>query len=125
MNKHQCLLCIGSNFEYIEKLSAARIALKHYFPDIIFGKEKKTKAIGNMWLSPFYNQVAVFNSTLSTENIKIIFKQIEKENGRIADDKSKGIVKLDIDLLSYDDMILKPDDISREYVTESLKELSL
>lgn len=41
----------------------------------------------------------------------------------MSEDKSQGIVKLDIDLLMYDDDILKPDDMKRDFIKQGLKEL--
>ena len=53
----------------------------------------------------------------------MLLKQIEKENGRLPEDKQQGIVKLDIDLLKYDDSILKPKDMEKDFVQAGLKEL--
>ena len=50
-------------------------------------------------------------------------KQIEKENGRLPEDKEQGIVKLDIDLLIADDRILKPDDLKKEFVQRGIQEI--
>lgn len=119
---HHCLLCMGSNYQYAEKLANARLALVRIFPDIVFGKEKLTEAVGDLWLSPFCNQLARFTSLLSAEEIRGRLKEIEKANGRLAEDKLKGIVKLDIDLLMFDEQVLKPDDMQREYVVKGLKE---
>ena len=46
MDVHHCLICLGSNYEYGKRLEAARQALKLHFPDIVFGKEMETEAIG-------------------------------------------------------------------------------
>ena len=123
MDVHHCLICLGSNYEYGKRLEAASQALKLHFPDIVFGKEMETEAIGGTWLSPFGNQLAKFSTHLSAEEIRFILKQIEKDNGRMSEDKSQGIVKLDIDLLMYDDDILKPDDMKRDFIKQGLKEL--
>ena len=121
MNTHHCLICLGSNKEYTQRLFNARKALCAHFPDIRFGKEMKTEAIGSHFLSPFGNQLGKFTTTLLPEEIRPLLKQIEKDNGRMADDKEKGIVKLDIDLLMYDDQILKPDDMKRDFVLQGLE----
>ena len=62
MDVHHCLICSGSNYEYGKRLEAARQALKLHFPDIVFGKEMETEAIGGTWLSPFGNQLAKFST---------------------------------------------------------------
>ena len=80
-----------------------------------------TEAIGNGYLSPFSNQLAQFETSLSAEDIRNILKQIEKENGRMPEDKAQGVVKLDIDLLIYDNTILKPDDMEKEFIRQELE----
>ena len=122
MSIHHCLLCLGSNERYTERLEAARRALTSLFPDATFGKEMLTEAIGDKWLSPFCNQLAVCSTPLPAEEVRNHLKQIERDNGRLPDDKKKGIVKLDIDLLMVDETVLKPDDMKRDFVQRGLME---
>lgn len=120
MNAHSCLLCLGSNKDRKLRMEAARKALSHHFSDIIFSDEMETEAIGNGFFSPFSNQLARFSTHLSAAEVRTILKSIEQENGRLAEDKVKGIVKLDIDLLMCDDAVLKPKDMEREFVKKVL-----
>lgn len=121
MNQHSCILCLGSNSDRHTRMEAARKALAISFPDIRFGREMTTEAIGNTFLSPFSNQLALFKTTFSAEEVRSILKQIEKENGRMPEDKAQGVVKLDIDLLIYDNTILKPDDMEKEFIRQELE----
>ncbi len=123
MNPHTCLLCLGSNLDGAIRLSAARSALLSHFPDIRFSQEMVTKAIGTGFLSPFHNQVARLTTSLDAESVRAILKGIEQAQGRLPEDKANGIVKLDIDLLVYDDCALKPKDMEREFVKIGLEEL--
>ena len=123
MNHHSCLLCSGSNLDRKTHMESARRALAQAFPGIRFGKEMETEAIGNGFLSPFSNQLAAFKTSLPAEEVRAILKQIERDNGRTPDDKQQGIVKLDIDLLKYDDALLKPKDMEKDFVQTGLKEL--
>ena len=125
MITHSCLLCIGCNLDRTAHMTSARRDLENHFPGIRFGTEMETEAIGSGFLSPFSNQVAIFETTLSAEEVRAIFKQIECDLGRLPTDKSYGVVKMDIDLLMYDDDILKPKDLEREFVLEGMKELGL
>ena len=115
---------MGSNTGRKTRMENARKALVHSFPDIRFGAEMETEAIGSGFLSPFSNQVARLTTPLSAEEVRTILKSIEKENGRLPEDKAKGIVKLDIDLLMYDDTVLKPKDMEKCYVQEGLVALA-
>lgn len=121
MNQHYCTLCLGSNFNRHTRIDQARRALAFHFPTIRFGEEMETKAIGCGFLSPFSNQLAQFTTALSQEEIRSILKSIEKENGRLPEDKAQGIVKLDIDLLMYDDQILKPKDMEKDFIRQGMK----
>ena len=125
MNQHTCILCLGSNFYRIAHMAYAQRDLKKHFPTIRFSEEMETEAIGSRFLSPFRNQVASFETTLSSEEVRAILKQIERDLGRLPEEKPQGVIRIDIDLLMYDDCVLKPADLERDFVVEGLKSLSL
>ena len=125
MNQHTCILCLGSNFYRIAHMAYAQRELKKHFPAIRFSEEMETEAIGSRFLSPFSNQVASFETTLSSEEVRAILKQIERDLGRLPEEKSQGVIRIDIDLLMYDDCVLKPADLERDFVVEGLKSLNL
>lgn len=124
MVTYSCILCLGSNFDRSIHMKAARHALSKHFPDIRFSNEMETEAIGEIFLSPFSNQVAILSTPLSADEVRLFLKHIEAENGRLPSDKTNGIVKLDIDLLSHNGHIYKPLDLEKEYVQKGLKELT-
>ena len=123
MNQHTCILCLGSNLDAATRLSAARSVLLSHFPDICFSQEMVTEAIGSGFLSPFHNQVARLTTPLDAASVRNLLKGIEQAQGRLPEDKPNGIVKLDIDLLKYDDCVLKPKDMEREFVLVGMREL--
>ena len=125
MNQHTCILCLGSNFYRIAHMAYTQRELKKHFPTIRFSEEMETEAIGSRFLSPFSNQVASFETTLSSEEVRAILKQIERDLGRLPEEKPQGVIRIDIDLLMYDDCVLKPADLERDFVVEGLKSLSL
>lgn len=112
---------MGSNLERSLRMASARRALLQAFPDICFGPELETEAIGSLFLSPFSNQLARFSTPLSAEEVRLLLKGVEKAHGRTPEDKAQGIVKLDLDLLMYDDTVLKPEDMSREFVKAGME----
>lgn len=120
MNEHHCLLCMGSNTNRFTQLSDARKVLSEAFPDIHFGELMETQAIGSGFHSPFSNQLARFTTTLSSESVHNLFKELERHSGRHPGDKAQGIVKLDIDLLTFDNKVLKPEDMKREYIRRGI-----
>lgn len=120
MDEHHCLLCMGSNTNRHAQLSVAREALRTTFPDIHFGEMMETEAVGSGFHSPFSNQLAKFSTTLSPDSVHDLFKELERRCGRIPADKALGVVKLDIDLLVFDNKILKPEDMEREYIRRGM-----
>ena len=121
MTLHSCFLCLGSNYNRHFHITQARKSLVHHFPDIRFGEEMETEAIGSGFLSPFSNQLACFKTSFSAEEIRNILKIIERENGRLPEDKAQGIVKLDIDLLKYDEQIFKAKDMENDFILQGMK----
>ena len=67
--------------------------------------------------------MARFYTDADAEWVVKELKTIEREAGREHGDKKKEKVCLDIDLLVFDDRILRPEDLKREYVRKGLEEL--
>lgn len=126
MEIHNCLICMGSNTSSRQKIALARNELSTIFPDILFGKEMMTTPLFfKKNESLFCNQLGVFSTTFSIEEVKIRFRKIEKLAGRLPSDKIMEVVKLDIDLLKYDETILKPNDLQRDYIKKGLDDLEV
>ena len=116
-------ISIGSNEQQKENLSLARKRLKELFPDIRFSTEEETKPLYFRRSSLFSNQVARFISSSDAAEITYCLKAIEREAGRMPEEKKQEIVRLDLDLLSCDDTVYKPDDLKRDYICRGLKEI--
>lgn len=123
MNRHYCLLCLGSNFQRQTCMKEARQALFRHFPNILFGEEMETEAIGQEFFSPFSNQLACLDTEMEMEDVRLILKEIERANGRQEDDKAQGIVRLDIDILIFDQIIVKEKDLQRDYIRRGMEKL--
>ena len=100
-------ISIGSNEQRKENLSLARKRLKELFPGIRFSTEEETKPLYFRRSSLFSNQVARFISNDDAVEITSCLKAIEREAGRIPEEKKQEIVRLDLDLLSCDDTVYK------------------
>lgn len=123
MKIHPCLICIGTNTNKEENIKLANRELKELFPDIVFGKRMVTTPLyfkSNMEM--FINQVCLFHSAMTVKEIKIYLRSIEIQAGRLPSDKEKELVKLDIDLLMYDNEIIKPKDMVRDYIQQGIKD---
>ena len=72
----------------------------------------------------FSNQVARFSSEQQPAEILLRLKAIEREAGRKPEEKKLEIIRLDIDLLSCDNTVYKPEDLKRDYIVHGLEQLS-
>ena len=71
----------------------------------------------------FVNALAIAFTDLPEPDIVPILKDIERQCGRTKEEKSQGIVKLDLDLLLYGDLRRKESDWERDYVKQLLGEM--
>ena len=120
---HSCLICIGSNYNRKENLLLARRRLTALFPSIRFTGEQETRPLFFRNPALFSNQVARFYTDADAERVVKELKTIEKEAGREKEDKNREKVCLDIDLLVFDNRVLKPEDLKRDYILKGLEEL--
>lgn len=104
---HTCLICIGSNYDRENKVRFARERLKEFFPTVTFEEERETEPVNLSNPALFTNQIGVFTTAISKEEVTRILKEIEYEAGRRASDKEEEKIVLDIDLIQYDEMLLK------------------
>lgn len=116
-------ISIGSNERRMENMALARQRLTALFPDIRFSKEEETKPLFFHSSNLFSNQVARFVSEKRVEEVLARLKAIEREAGRLPEEKKREIVRLDIDLLSCDETVYKPEDLKRDYIVRGLKQL--
>ena len=72
-----------------------------------------------LFLYSFLSQF-IRNRSIVHYQIKDVLKDIECCIGRKPEDKSCGRVPIDIDLLQWNDQILKAEDLTREYVLDGI-----
>ena len=120
---HKCIICIGSNYNRKENLLFARQRLAELFPSILFASEQETQPLFFRSGALFSNQMALFFSEAEEGMIRQELKAIEQSAGRRPEDKKEEKICLDIDLLTFDDRVLKPEDMKREYVMKGMEEL--
>lgn len=118
------ILGIGSNYNSKENIQQAANLLNIYFTDILYSEAVFTEPIGYSNPSLFLNQVAIIKTSFSQSEIKLFLKQIEKTLGRTPESKASECIPIDIDLLQWNEIILKPDDMQRFYITECLRSFS-
>ena len=123
---HRIILGIGSNYDQENNVAYAAEQLRTLFSSIRFSQSYYSKAEWKSYsVGPYLNQVAIAYTTLSHSEITPLLKAIEKAAGRSKELKAVGIIPIDIDLIQWNDLVLKPEDLTRSYVRKGLDELLL
>lgn len=114
------LLSIGSNTFAKTNIDKAKRMLSFLFPDIVFSEPILTEPEDDKYTYLFRNVLAQANAEMPVEEVIDKIKQTERAVGRSPRDKYLGRVIIDIDLIRFDDQILRPDDYERGYVQQLL-----
>lgn len=119
---HKALLSIGTNTDARLNLNRAMHNLRNHFPSIQFTRVIKSKPYGEeIYKHSFLNMLAYFKTNISRNEIVMLLKTIEENMGRKPEHKLNGKVIIDIDLIKWNDEIVKSEDFKRSYVRELLK----
>ena len=117
--RNRVLLCLGSNWDKEKNMerggdAACSFCFYTVFSASLYGTDRLSI------INYILNRVAVLYSEESPALIKDVLKDIECCIGRKPEDKSCGRVPIDIDLLQWNDQILKAEDLTREYVLDGI-----
>lgn len=123
--ENRIVLVLGSNQDKENNIKRAADQLRAHFPSIILEKPVLTEPMDCVNPALFLNQVAVATTPFSLEDTNGILKKIECALGRTPLNKMEGNIPIDIDLLIWNDEILKPEDLKRGYIKEALNRLAL
>lgn len=118
------LICIGSNYCKERNLLLAREQLTAIFPSIKYGDELETTPENMTNPALFLNQVARFSSSLPMDEVSPTLKELEKLAGRTPESKQKQEIPLDIDILMYNDTVIRPEDMKKDYVIQGIQSLN-
>ena len=105
MALHQILISVGSNIDRAHYTRASLVAMKAYFFNIKCSSVYESESVGFDG-SPFYNAVVSADTERSIEDVCHVLKQIERDHGRKHQEKKFCSRTLDLDLLTYDDVVI-------------------
>lgn len=114
---------LGANWNGEEQIKAADKLLKNYFNKISFSEGVYTEPIGMSQSNLFFNQVAIAYTSRPIEEVKNALKSMEKQLGRTPHSKQQGIIPIDIDLLQWNDQILKLQDLERAFIRQGIESI--
>lgn len=117
------ILSIGSNTFAKTNIDKAKRMLTRLFPEIIFTQPILSEPKEEKYSYLFRNILAKAETELTPEEVIDKIKQTERAVGRSPKDKYQGKVVIDIDLIQYNDTILRPEDFERNYVQQLLPSL--
>jgi len=121
---NHCLLSLGSNDAPEVSLEQARKLLEQRFQSLHWGAAKKTEPIGMPAGTPwFINQVASLYTSLSSDEVRSVLKEMEKFIGQTPEAKAKGVIRIDIDLLCYNGKVLKEKEYNYPCIRSLINEL--
>lgn len=115
---HSATLCLGSNIglQSIEKINKAYSSLCDV-GQIVCHSSVYGSASG------YLNQVIVSHTSLDYDELLSFTKQLELNLGRRPQHKAQGIVPIDIDIVIYDEEVMRPLDYDSAYFNRGLEEL--
>lgn len=114
------ILSIGSNTFAKTNIDKAKRMLSRLFPVITFTQPILTEPEEEKYSYLFRNILAKAETELTPEEVIDKIKQTERAVGRSPKDKYQGKVIIDIDLIQYNETILRPEDFERNYVQQLL-----
>ncbi len=115
----QVYLSLGSNVNREYYVEQGLNALSKYFGRLTLSSLFESESIGFNG-APFFNMVIAFSTEQTVEDVSHILRNIEYDNGREMDAKKFSPRKLDLDLLLFDDLVLKtPVQIPRDEITRN------
>jgi len=121
---YRVILSLGSNYNEQQNMAFAVEQLKKLFLSIRFSESYYTEPVGSSYsVGKYLNQVAIAYTGYSADEIKPMLKEIEAAAGRTPQLKAEGKIPLDIDLVKWNDWVLKPADLEQDYVLKGLSDL--
>lgn len=122
---NQIIIALGSNELPELHMEEATAELNNLFFSIRWSPAVYTEPIACLHPFPFLNRVAIAETSLDVEELHNVFKVLEKKLGRLSTSKQTGIIPIDIDLIQWNQQLLKPNDYDRVYVQEALRWLAV
>ena len=109
---------IGSNVDRRKNICACMKDLQQQFGGLLVSSVYENKAVGFSG-DNFFNLVVGFDTDLDAVDLGPVFRDIESQHGRVRGGERFSSRTLDVDLLLYDDLVLKQQglDVPRDEIT--------
>lgn len=117
------IISLGSNMLPEYHINQAVCLLRQTFGELIVTRQLWTEPVGMESSCKFLNMLVMASTAWSMQQVQEELKRIEVLCGRKPEDKAKGIVVVDADLLLYYDKRCHLGDWQRDYVKILMEEL--
>lgn len=117
------IISLGSNMLPEYHIDQAVYLLRQTFGELIVTRQLWTEPVGMESSCKFLNMLVMASTAWSMQQVQEELKRIEVLCGRKPEDKAKGIVVVDADLLLYNDKRCHLNDWQRDYVKILMDEL--
>ena len=123
MITNEVVIALGSNIEPEENLEHAVVALKSRFKVSKRSRWIRTKPIGILDQSDFYNGVLIMVTELGIESLKQELKSIEDLMGRDRSKPKFGPRIIDLDILIWNGKVIDKDYYDRDFLRKGVEEI--
>jgi 2-amino-4-hydroxy-6-hydroxymethyldihydropteridine diphosphokinase len=111
MTKARIYIGVGSNIDPEDNISSGITSLNENFGKLTLSSTYATEPIGFTG-DEFYNLVVGCDTVESLDATVKVLKRIEADHGRRHDEEKYSSRMLDLDLLTYDDLVLRNEQVS-------------
>ena len=119
---HSVILCLGSNADQEANIQQAQQLLRNEYASIDFTPSIWTEPVGVV-SPPYLNCLATMSIKDSLSCLHDKTKAIERLMHSSREERKDNIVRIDIDILSFDHKYYHEDDWSRDYVKRLIQDL--
>ena len=81
----------------------------------------ETPAEGSTATKPYANALILIETEAEYDELSATFKQWEAQAGRTPESKAQGIIPLDVDIITWNDMVIKERDMEFNYMKKGLE----
>ncbi len=107
---------VGSNMDREANIRAAIKQLREQFGSLQLSPVYETEAVGFIG-DAFLNMVLGFHTELPLKDVRHALRNIEHSRGRTRDGRKFGSRTLDLDILTYGELVDESEDIPRAEIT--------
>lgn len=111
---HRAVLCVGANLNGESNVPLALAIIAGMMTDVRKSEIYSTPAVGG-GERPYVNAVVEGDVCMEMEAFNGLLKKMELDFGRTPEARSAGYVPLDVDIVMWDDTVVRPNDYSQRF----------